>query len=142
MVRGWAANEIANLNKTKSVLTEKFSSFENLAEVRELNVDELREFREVEKELEKIWALEEIKARQRSRDRNLLEGDRNMAYFQAIANYRSRKKRVDCLEGPNGLVYNQKGTMAIAVDFYKKLFAQEPDPGIKLGPFFGILRTV
>jgi hypothetical protein len=44
------------------------------------------------KELEKLWAIEEIKARQRASDRNILEGDRNTAYFHAIANHWARKK--------------------------------------------------
>jgi hypothetical protein len=130
MVKGWAANEVAALNKTKAILTKKFSKLENLAEIREIDPEEFSEFRAVEKELEHIWSLEEIKARQRSRDRNLLEGDRNTAYFQAIANQRSRKKRIDCLEGPIGLVYDQKSMMQIVVDFYKKLFAKEPDVNV------------
>jgi hypothetical protein len=58
-------------------------------------------FRKVAKDLENIWALEEIKARQRSRDRDILEGDRNTTHFQAVANQRSRRKRLG-LEGPSG----------------------------------------
>jgi hypothetical protein len=64
-------------------------------------------------ELDKIWPLEEIKSRQRSRDRNILEEDRNMVYFQAVANHKSRKKRVDALEDPNGLAKYHKRVMDI-----------------------------
>jgi hypothetical protein len=78
-------------------------------------------------ELDKIWGLKEIKARQRSRDRDILEGDRNTAYFQAIANQRTRKKTVDCLMDRNGLVEDQHGMSKIAVDFYKFLFCRRKE---------------
>lgn len=34
------------------------------------------------------------------------------------------------------MVYDQKGMMKIAVDFYKTLFAKEEDGGVKLGSNF------
>ena len=67
----------------------------------------------VASELDKIWPLEEIKSGQRSRDRNILEEDRNMAYFQAVANHKSWKKREDALEDPNDLVKDHKRVMDI-----------------------------
>jgi hypothetical protein len=73
--------------------------------------------------------LEEIKARQRSRDRNT-------AYFQAVANQRSRRKLVTILEGPNGLVDTQEGMMKVARDFYKELFAKESKEDITIGEYF------
>lgn len=124
IIRGWAANEIAVMNRTKSELLEKFNRLESLAETGDLPDKEFRELKDVERDLECIWSLEEIKVRQRSRERNLLEGDRNTAYFQAIANQRNRKKRIDCLQGPVGLVFDQKGMMKVAVDFYKSLFCK------------------
>ena len=100
MVRGWAANEVAALNKEKLSLALEYNFLDKEAEARVLEEDERKRMDDISKELDKIWGLEEIKARQRSRDRNLLEEDRNTAYFQAVANYRSRKKRVDSLMGP------------------------------------------
>lgn len=42
-----------------------------------------------------------------------------------MANYRSRKKRIDYLESPLGHISDQKGMIGLAVNFYKDLFAKE-----------------
>ena len=136
MVRGWAANEVAALNKENANLALEYNFLDKEDESRLLDDSECKRLDEITKELDKIWALEEIKARQRSRDINLLEGDKNTAYFQAVANYRSRKKRVDSLMGPQGLVHDQAGIMKIALDFYKDLFAREERGDLILGRDF------
>jgi hypothetical protein len=102
IVRGWAANEIAILNKTTVSLAEEYNKLDERAEREGLPTQELSRLKEFSDELSKIWALEEIKIRQRSRERDIVEGDRNTAYFQAVANQRQRRKLVYGLMGPNG----------------------------------------
>jgi hypothetical protein len=70
------------------------------------------------RELNTYWIVEETKARQRSRDKNILKEDRNTTYFHTVANQR-RKKHIHVLDGPNGLETQTKGMLKIATNYYK-----------------------
>jgi len=87
-------------------------------------------------ELDEIWKMEEVRARQRSRERNVKEGDKNTAYFHALANQRNRKKRISVLEGPLGPVTETKDLLSLATDYYKRLFGYEEKLDVKLGDNF------
>jgi hypothetical protein len=92
LVRGWAANVIAELNKHKQAVAAEYNALDLESESRPLNAQEQNIVKELARDLDRLWALEEIKAKQRSRDRDILEGDRNTSYFMTIANHRARTK--------------------------------------------------
>jgi hypothetical protein len=92
--------------------------------------------KDIKTELDGIWLQEETKAWQRSRERDILEGDRNTAYFHAIANQRRGKKTLAVLDGPDGPAKTIVEMLIIASSFYKNLFAKEDGLDISLGPDF------
>jgi hypothetical protein len=79
----------------------------------------------IHEEMSRIWLKEEIKAKQRSRDRDITEGDRNTKYFHTVAKERRRKTLVHSLQGTDGPIIDYKDMLGVAVDNYKDLFRKE-----------------
>jgi hypothetical protein len=86
--------------------------------------------------LGKILDMEEVKAKQRSRDRNVKEGDRNTRYVHAVANQRKRKNTIYDIDGPEGTVNNTKDIIKVATQYYTELFKFEPRPNINISSSF------
>ena len=126
----------AEIKKNKQNLLKEFEILEVFQESGRLSDSESLRLKEIINELENIWKMEETKAKQRSRDRNVREGDRNTAYFQALANQRNRKKKISVLEGPDGPVTENKDMLALAGNFYKNLFGFEEMLGVRLDDSF------
>jgi hypothetical protein len=132
LARGWSANLEADIRKHKKDLMEEYDALDILAESQLLDEPSRKRLEDILTELNTYWITEETKARERSRDRNILEGDRNTAYFHAVANQRRGKKRINVLEGSDGPVTDQKGMLKIVTEFYKELFKKEERSDIRL----------
>ncbi|XP_066344398.1 uncharacterized protein [Miscanthus floridulus] len=115
-LKGWARNINADIKRKKVELLKEFDILDKKYESRLLLTWEKQKMGAIVCDLEKIWSLEEMKARQRSRYRNVKEGDRNTAYFQAISNQRARKKRIPALESPDDILEDTKDMLSHAED--------------------------
>lgn len=135
-MRGWSLNIEAAQKRRKKHLIAEYNCLDIMSETCTLLPEENTRMQAIKAELSSIWKQEETKARQRSRERDVVEGDKNTAYFHALANQRRRKKKIIALEGPGGLVQENNGMLQLAVDFYKNHFRKEDKLDISLGNDF------
>ena len=135
-LRGWNSNIESANRKHKKDLLQEYDILDVFSEQNRLDQCDRDRLASIRKELDLIWKMEEMKAFQRSRDKDLLEGDRNTAYFHALANQRRRKKQLAVLEGPLGPVHSTPEMLLVATDFYKSLFGFEAKPNIHLSMDF------
>jgi hypothetical protein len=108
--KGWSKNIESELRNLKKDLMEEYDLLDIKAESSELSTEEQARLKQIYSEMNLLWLKEEIKAKQRSRDRDIKEGDRNTAYFHAVSNQR-RKMLVHSLDGPDGPVQDENAMM-------------------------------
>jgi hypothetical protein len=90
-----------------------------------------------------IWVIEETKAKQRSKERQIKGGGGNTSYFHVVANQRRRETSIMSMDGPAETAKTPEEIMNVATDYYKKLFKFEPRPNINIDQdFFGAWEKV
>ena len=74
LTQGWVSNVIAEQNRHKQQIAEEYNNLDLAVESRILFKSEVNRTNRSARELDRMWALEGIKVKQRSRDMNILEG--------------------------------------------------------------------
>lgn len=135
VTKGWISNEEANLRRFKKLL-EEYDKLDVKSKTSDLFQVEFSKLKFIHSELQKIWLQEETKAKQRSRHRDIKEGERNTTYFHAVANQRRRKTFIHTLDSPNGPVTEINDMLGVASSYYKDLFKLESMGGYNLNRDF------
>ncbi|XP_058075797.1 uncharacterized protein LOC131224290 [Magnolia sinica] len=86
--------------------------------------EDIAELNEAKKELARAELLEEVFWKQKSRNRCLLEGDRNTKFFHSIANARVRKAGISTIKTDQGIsLFDPDFIKAKAFRFFQEVFS-------------------
>lgn len=120
-LKGWHLNIEGSYRKTKKMSTQKNDALDSKGEVSVLSDQERQEKLCFESDLRRLLAEEEIKMRQKAREKIIVDGDENTKYFHLRTKGRRRLKIQSlCQEGL--IIEGEDGINKVATDFYRELF--------------------
>ena len=138
-LKGCNANFENAIKIKKKELAMELDKIDKLSEASRLSAINWHRLQECRSELNTILKEEEIKWLQRSREKELLEGDNNTKYYHAKANGRRRKNRIVSLNQEDGVIEGQENLKNYITDFYKSLFGESGRTSVFLDPR-GVVR--
>lgn len=77
LVEGWSAGKDVTLRNHKNTIMLEYESLYIKSETHDLTNEEKIRMGEILKDLNSCWVVQEVRDKQRARDRDIIEGDRN-----------------------------------------------------------------
>jgi hypothetical protein len=121
-LKGWPINCEGEYRREKRMLLEKMDVLDRKGETTSLNIEEeyLQMF--MHNRLKKLLRDEEMKWRQRAKEKDLKEGDGNTRYFHLKASGTKKKNHISVLQNNGEEILGETELIKHVTEFYKNLF--------------------
>ncbi|XP_077249376.1 uncharacterized protein LOC143888872 [Tasmannia lanceolata] len=124
-LRKWKCEMEKEASSRKVWLLERIKSIVEKEEIGAASVEEVEEVGHLKEEHTHFVLLEEISWRQKSRVKWLKEGDKNIAFFHAMASVRRRGNRIEALHVNDEVIDNKEGIIKEIIDYFQSLYTSE-----------------
>ncbi|XP_077228559.1 uncharacterized protein LOC143861529 [Tasmannia lanceolata] len=109
----------------KRILEDRLMEINTLAESGLASAEDYEQQGRLIQEHKELLMLKEISWHQRSRVKWLLEGDKNTAFFHAMASARRRRNRIESLEVEGEIVSDKERIIEEIIEFYRSLYSAD-----------------
>ena len=121
-LKGWNLNVEGAYRKKRNTLSSQLDDLDRRCELTGLSVADYELRKDLQSSLNKILREEEIKWYQRSKERDLKEGNNITRYFMIKASGRKRKNKIFRFVQDGVIIQGDKELLDYATKFYKELF--------------------
>jgi hypothetical protein len=123
-LKKWNEDEFGHVTMKKNMMMADLRELDLVEETRPLSVDEKSKKELTIVELDKLFLMEEISWRQKSRALWLQEGDKNSKFFHRLANSHRNANSITRLSMDGNMSYNQDDIRDHIASFYERLYTE------------------
>ncbi|XP_077253550.1 uncharacterized protein LOC143892658 [Tasmannia lanceolata] len=127
-LREWVKEQMSIDLIRKVWLESRIGEIKDLEENGLESFDLREELGRIKEEHKGMLLHEEISWRQKSRDRWIKKGDKNMAYFHAVASGKRRRNRIESLVDMGVAVMGKDEISKVVLQFYNSLYTSDGGP--------------